>query len=741
MVLALVLYLLWAGTLAHQLISSGVGPAAITHGLPILLAAMLYVLARASLLGSMSLSLPITLVVLFLPLFSEDLWTIAAGFEGNFRPLLVLAGITILPLALILRRRLAQRISTEFKSVAKDLRDSPTIDQEVSDYLERHARRFEKLLRLVLRLSRRIRNSERELVVDVVRRIRRGAPAQDVYRQSFSGEVPVIYAAAICRSLSGHVRRQMDLRLLGGGVGIFAIVALYVYSLSVLLIDSSRVDAWTNSTTDVYSLRLSLLGHHFALDLPLGPYGSVAVLLGIVATAVFGASALTQDEFYKAISQALLRTPIRNCLLIGIPYLQVKHCSHPRSKFNDAFEDAYEIHGFHGSESGNVRFATRETDEPGHAGLRCNKSIWYRWTAPASGRALVALESDFDTVVAVYQGPGLRDLVPVASSIGTAGKENSLQFRAEESKDYQIVVGTSDESSETNEGPPDRAPMRTELRWELHPACDSFHAAEPISGLEGAKSGSTYFATKEYGEPDHAGNTGGKSVWYRWKAPTSGLITFDAQGSSFEALLASYTGSQLDRLREVAANQRTAYIRRPFIQFSAQRDVQYLIVVDGNNGASGDFRLRWQPAPTHNAFAAAERISGPGDARTTSTVGASKEPDEPDHAGNAGGRSVWYRWTAPTSGTARFHTDGSDFDTLLAVYQGSSLEQLDLVTANDDVGPDNPASEVSFDAVEGAHYYIAVDGYNGETGKLHLRWELTAPASRPASPSADEAHP
>ena len=32
---------------------------------------------------------------------------------------------------------------------------------------------------------------------------------------------------------------------------------------------------------------------------------------------------------------------------------------------------------------------------------------------------------------------------------------------------------------------------------------------------------------------------------------------------------------------------------------------------------------------------------------------AHKEPGEPDHAGNPGGRSVWWQWTAPASGGAQ----------------------------------------------------------------------------------------
>jgi len=54
------------------------------------------------------------------------------------------------------------------------------------------------------------------------------------------------------------------------------------------------------------------------------------------------------------------------------------------------------------------------------------------------------------------------------------------------------------------------------------------------------------------------------------------------------------------------------------------------------------------------------------------------------HAGNAGGSSIWYLWQAPTSGSFTFTTLGSDFDTLLAVYTGASMNLLTPVASNND---------------------------------------------------------
>jgi Ca2+-binding RTX toxin-like protein len=100
---------------------------------------------------------------------------------------------------------------------------------------------------------------------------------------------------------------------------------------------------------------------------------------------------------------------------------------------------------------------------------------------------------------------------------------------------------------------------------------------------------------------------------------------------------------------------------------------------------------------------------------------ATKEPAEPAHAGNAGGHSLWYSWTAPADGNESFSTFDSDFDTLLAVYTGAALSSLTTVASNDDVGGFGQ-SAVSFRVTKGVKYLIAVDGFSGKVGHLDLAW-------------------
>jgi len=97
------------------------------------------------------------------------------------------------------------------------------------------------------------------------------------------------------------------------------------------------------------------------------------------------------------------------------------------------------------------------------------------------------------------------------------------------------------------------------------------------------------------------------------------------------------------------------------------------------------------------------------------------EPGEPLHAGKVGGKSVWYTWTPPITGVATVRTLGSTFDTLLAVYTGSSLANLTLVDSDEDHGGFY-TSKAFFNVFSGITYNIAVDGFAGGSGDFNLAW-------------------
>ena len=162
----------------------------------------------------------------------------------------------------------------------------------------------------------------------------------------------------------------------------------------------------------------------------------------------------------------------------------------------------------------------------------------------------------------------------------------------------------------------------------------------------------------------------------------------------------------------------------------------YTVVVANNAGAVtsdiAELRILVPGSPpSRDNFVDREPISLTNGVLTVfsgTSSNATKEPNEPDHAGRVGGRSVWYTWQAPASGTVELSTHGSTFDTLLAVYTGTSLTNLVEVASNDDEESNDPgastnrffASAVRFNAVAGTAYQIALDGFNGAGGSYLL---------------------
>lgn len=133
------------------------------------------------------------------------------------------------------------------------------------------------------------------------------------------------------------------------------------------------------------------------------------------------------------------------------------------------------------------------------------------------------------------------------------------------------------------------------------------------------------------------------------------------------------------------------------------------------------FVAKLSPPPNNN-FENATTITGGTGLVSTSTHYADKQAGEPGHGGYNGGASVWYEWVPATGGGVSFWIQTTDYDTLLGVYTGSSVDALTFVAGNDDCKSGQTWSCVSFDAVGGTTYHIAVDGYNGVMGSHSLKW-------------------
>lgn len=257
------------------------------------------------------------------------------------------------------------------------------------------------------------------------------------------------------------------------------------------------------------------------------------------------------------------------------------------------------------------------------------------------------------------------------------------------------------------------------------PPNDSFAARSPVSGNTATVTGSNANATAEAGEPSHFGRTPVASVWWKWTPSISGLATVTTAGSSFDTILAAYSGSSLAALAALASNDDTGGLRTSAVTFSVTAGVEIKLAVDGYNGATGSVTLNASVTASglaNDAFAGAALIAG-SPARVVSAgtnAGATAQGGEPAHlTGNAPVASVWWKWTAPGSGSLEVSTQGSGFDTLLAVYTGTAVNALTQRGANDDYFTDR-TSWLTVPVTAGVSYFIAVDGYKGATGAITL---------------------
>ena len=111
------------------------------------------------------------------------------------------------------------------------------------------------------------------------------------------------------------------------------------------------------------------------------------------------------------------------------------------------------------------------------------------------------------------------------------------------------------------------------------PANDNFASATVLTGSSGAPSATNTMATKEAGEPDHASNEGGASVWFAWTPDTSGIANVATCTVSFDTLLAVYTGAErrgADARRRERRRVRARHRRQPaLLRGDVRRDLSH----------------------------------------------------------------------------------------------------------------------------------------------------------------------
>jgi hypothetical protein len=121
-------------------------------------------------------------------------------------------------------------------------------------------------------------------------------------------------------------------------------------------------------------------------------------------------------------------------------------------------------------------------------------------------------------------------------------------------------------------------------------------------------------------------------------------------------------------------------------------------------------------APSNDNFANAATISL-NTIVTASNIQATAESGEPAHNGHAAQSSIWFSFTVPPGiSSVAIDASLSDIDTNIGVYTGTTLAALSSVASGDGF-----SAPTTFTPTSGTRYYLALDGFGGQQGKLKFK--------------------
>jgi hypothetical protein len=280
---------------------------------------------------------------------------------------------------------------------------------------------------------------------------------------------------------------------------------------------------------------------------------------------------------------------------------------------NDDFANRIKLSGSRISTNASNAGATKELGEPDHLGNPGGSSVWYSWTAPASGRVTLSTnevpaypppssgggtgviiiapgppscgnEIDqnpppvFYPVFAAYTGTAMNALTPAnCLPVSLDAFPNAVEFDAVKGQTYQIAF-------DGNMGTTGDIPLYLAL---TKPASnDNFKNRIKLHGIDVVATGYNAGATQERGEPAF-GDSIGKTVWWSWTAPVGGTVSIDLSGSDYSFPVAVFTGSSLARLHMVAADSGG-------VIFDAVEGQTYQIAVSDSAGLTGAIKLTLQ---------------------------------------------------------------------------------------------------------------------------------------------------
>lgn len=281
---------------------------------------------------------------------------------------------------------------------------------------------------------------------------------------------------------------------------------------------------------------------------------------------------------------------------------------------------------------------------------------------------------------------------------------------------------------------------------------DSYRSFQ-LSGSTATDLRSNATATKQTLDPMPPIGLSGRTLWWRWTAPSNGIVIVSTAGTTADTVLVVSKPGPFGGFQTLASNDDSPGSGPTSrAKFRAEAGTEYLVTTDTYPGTGSDVAigvaytdttpLLQNPEaspPPNDAFANRIAIDPNHPLVSVDTTGATRQPGEPTFFASSNSRTVWWDWTAPSDGSATFATAGSAFDTVLGVYtnRATDLQFMIELGTNDDVSPDDNSSRVSIPVVAGNHYLVVVDSFGGNGGLAKLSVAFDSAINAPRPPNDD----
>lgn len=357
--------------------------------------------------------------------------------------------------------------------------------------------------------------------------------------------------------------------------------------------------------------------------------------------------------------------------------------------------------------------ANKQSGEPAHARKPGGSSVWLTWVAGNNGIVTFKTAgSGFDTLLAAYTGNSVANLTEVEYDDDSAGfLTDQISFNVHDGDVYRIAVdGLGGAQGDIL------------LKWNLEVTNDVLPpiTTHPQSQTVALNSPVTLSVSTRL--------PGLSYQWFFNGNPIAGATDFSF---SIQNVTNSDAGTYFVRAGN-AVRFRDSHPARLQINIPASgtplQDVRSTEKLGDSffAGQGGGF-------PFNGVNAVAHGYSG---TQLFSTTTSTKDIGEPNHAGVVGGASEWFAFQADTNGTLYLDTEGSSFDTVLAVYvgPGDSYVTLTNVASDNNSGSNGITSKLNLPATVNTIYWIAVDGANSNTpaygpyrGSVTLHYRLVQP--------------